>query len=125
MTIPNVMIWDGGALNHVARKIYANFHKTSWGALKHHWFSAKVPKKPFRGIKAIGGNGKKGDFKQGRMFGRVAKIFTANTFNGLVEMDFVDYGDLSTFMHIRDTFSRFSAIAFLGTKRKRNKPRKW
>ena len=36
----------------------------------------------------------------------------ANTFSELVEMDFSDYLDLSTFLHIQDTFSRFSAIAF-------------
>ena len=46
------------------------------------------------------------------MFGRVAKIPIGDTFNGRVEMDFADYGDLSTFMHIRNTFSRFSTIAF-------------
>ena len=46
------------------------------------------------------------------MFGRVAKIPIANTFNELVEMDFVDYVDYATFLHIRDTFSRFSVIIF-------------
>ena len=51
------------------------------------------------------------------MFGRVAKIPIANAFSELVEMDFVGYGDLATSLHIQDAFSRFSAIAFLGTKR--------
>ena len=50
------------------------------------------------------------------MFGRVAKISIANKFSELVEMDFADYGDLSTSQHIRDTFPRFSAIACMGEK---------
>ena len=49
----------------------------------------------------------------------MAKIPIANTLNELVEMDFADYGDLSTFLHIRDTFSRFSAIVFRGEKERR------
>ena len=60
---------------------------------------------------------KKGDSKQERMFGRLAKIPIANTFSELSEMDFADYGDLATFLHIQATFSRFSAIVFLGTKK--------
>ena len=52
------------------------------------------------------------------MFGRVSKIPIANTSNELVEMDFVDYGDHATFLHIQDTFSRFSAVSFLGTKKR-------
>ena len=58
------------------------------------------------------------------MFGRVAKIPIYNTFNELVEMDFADYGDLATFLHMRDTFSRFSASVFVGAKRK-NDRREW
>ena len=54
----------------------------------------------------------KDDSKQERMFGRVGKIPISNTFNVLVEMDFVDYGDLSTCVRIQDTFSRFSVTAF-------------
>ena len=52
------------------------------------------------------------------MFGRVAKIPISNTINDLVGMDFVDYVDHATFLHIQDTFSRFSVIIFLGTKKK-------
>ena len=33
-------------------------------------------------------------------------------------MYFVDYGALATFLHIQDTFSRFSVISFWGTKKK-------
>ena len=102
----------GGILHHVAQRMYANFHKPSWRTLKHRLFSVKVPKEIFRKLKSISGNDKEGDFKQERMFGRVAKIPIDNTFSELVEMDFVGYGDLATFAHIRDTFSRFSAIAF-------------
>ena len=52
------------------------------------------------------------------MFRRVGKIPIGNTLNELVGMDFLDYGDFSTFLYIRDTFSRFSAIAFLGSEKK-------
>ena len=38
-------------LRQVSLRIYANFHKPSWGALKHHLFSVKIPKKLFREIK--------------------------------------------------------------------------
>ena len=86
--------------------------------MKHHLFAAKIPKKLFKKIKELGDNDKKDEFKQERMFGMVAKILIANTLNGLVAMDFVGYGDYSTFLHIRDTFSRFSAIIFLGDKKK-------
>ena len=49
-------------------------------------------------------NDKKDDFKHERMFGRVAKTPIANTFGELVEMDFVDYGDHATFLHIQGAF---------------------
>ena len=108
----------GGTLNRAARGIYANFHKPSWRTLKHHLYSAEITKKLFRDLNAIAENGKKDDFKQERMFGSASKIPIANTFIELIEMDFADCGDLSTFLHIRDSFSRFSAIAFMGAKKK-------
>ena len=49
----------GNTVNQVARKIYANFHKPSWQTLKHHSFSAKVPKRFVREIKAIAANDKR------------------------------------------------------------------
>ena len=75
-------------------------------------FRGKNPKKRFKKIKEFGDNDKKGGFKKERMFGRVSKIPIANTFNELVEMDFVDYGDRATFLHIQDTFSRFPVVIF-------------
>ena len=33
-------------------------------------------------------------------------------------MDVVGYGDYAAFLHIRDTFSRFSVTAFIGAKKK-------
>ena len=66
---------------------------------------------------------KKGDFKQERMFGRAAKIPTANTSNELTEINFADYGDFATFLHIRATSPRFSEIVFTGPKK--NKHRIW
>ena len=59
------------------------------------------------------------------MFGRVAKIPIANAFSELVELDFVDYGDLETFLHIQDAFSRFPGIVFSERRIKKNERRKW
>ena len=53
------------------------------------------------------------------MSGRVAKIPISNTFSELVDVDVADYGDLSTSLHIRGTFSLFSAIVFLVAKKKK------
>ena len=50
----------------VAQRIYANFHKPYWETLKLHLFSVGIPKKLFREIKSIGGNGKKGRFQTGK-----------------------------------------------------------
>ena len=94
-------------LELAATLIFANFHKPSWQTLKHHLFTAKVPQKLFRKIKILAENDKKDEFKQERMFGRVAKIPIANTFNELVEMDFVDYGDHATFCTSRILFLVF------------------
>ena len=44
------------------------------------------------------------------MFVRVSEIPVANTFNELVAMDFVDYGDYAALLNIQDAFSRFPAI---------------
>ena len=54
----------------------------------------------------------KDEFEKERAFGRVAKIPISDTFDELVGMDFVDYGGGATFLHIRDTFSRFACIIF-------------
>ena len=64
------------------------------------------------------GKWKKDDFKRERMFGRSAKIPTANAFSELVGMDFAEYGDLGNPLHIQDLFSRFSVTSFLGAKKK-------
>ena len=109
----------------MALEIYANFHKPPCQTLKDHLFAVKIPKKLFKKIKELAGSDKKGDFKQERMFGRVEEIPIANTFNELVAMDFVDYGDQATFLHIQDTFSRFPVITFIGTRERKGKRRKW
>ena len=51
------------------------------------------------------------------MFGRVAKIPTANTFDELVEMDFVDYGIMQPVSTFGILF-RVSLPLFLGDKQK-------
>ena len=112
-------------LERAATLIFANFHKPSWQTLKHHLFTAKAPRKLFRKIKLLSENDKKDEFKQERMFGRVAKIPIANTSNELFEMDFVDYGHHATFLHARDTFSRFSVVISWDQRNVKNKHRKW
>ena len=119
------MIWGEDILRRYAQRIYANSHKPSWRTLKRRLFSVGTQKKVSRGIKEIAESDKRDDFKQERMFGRVAKIPIANTFNELSEIDFVDYGDLVAFLHIQGAFSRFSAIVFGGRRRKKNKRLKW
>ena len=64
---------------------------------------------------------KKADFKHERMFGRVAKIPTANTFDELIEIDFVEYGEFAKFLRAHVTFSRFSVIIFTGAIKKEEK----
>ena len=48
----------------------------------------------------------------------VAKILIANTFDELVEMDFVDYGDYATFFAHSIYFCAFLCHYFLGAKKK-------
>ena len=62
-------------------------------------------------------NDKVVEFKRERMYGRVAKIPIANTLSELAEMDFEDYGDYATFLHIQDTSSLFSVAVFIGDKK--------
>ena len=81
--------------------------------MKRHLFTAKVPKKLFRKIKILDGDDKKGEFKHERAF-VISKIPIADTFNDLVGMEFVDYGDRATFLRIQDAFSRFSVVIFYG-----------
>ena len=100
-------------LSKIAQKIYADFRKPSWRTLKHHLFAVEIPKKFLRDIKNIDGGGKKGDFKQEMMFGGAARTPISNTFNELVEMDFVDYGGYAAFLQIQDAFVAISCIGFL------------
>ena len=65
----------------------------------------------------MAGNDKKGEFKQERMFGRVAKIHIANTSNELVEMDFVDYGGSCDLLAHPGHFFSFFGGDFLGAKK--------
>ena len=59
------------------------------------------------------------------MFARVVETPIANTFNGLIEMDFVDYGGYAEILHIRGAFSRFSVIAFTVAKKRMTEQLKW
>ena len=42
--------------------------------------------------------------------------------NGQAGLNFVDYGDGATSPHLQDKFSRYYAIMFIGSGKKRNKP---
>ena len=84
-----------------------------------------APKKLFRDLKILAENDTKDEFKQERMFGRVAKIPTSNTLSEFVAMDFADYGDYATFLHIQDAFSRFPVVVFICAERRIGKHRKW
>ena len=101
----------GRILSRLAQQIHATFRKPSCKTLTRHLFIYlwKMAKKFFRELKNIAGVDKKGDFKHERIFGMVAKIPIANTFNELVGMGFVDYGDFPPFYAFRGDFSRFSA----------------
>ena len=103
------------------------FHNPSRQALKLHWLMVEIPKKLFRGLVILSGNGKKKEFAQERLFGRVAKILISNTFTELVEMDFVDYGECAALLHIQDTVARFPVVVFIGAMKRakncRNGPR--
>ena len=115
----------GCSLNQVDRRIYANFHNPSRGALKPHLFSAGTPKNFPEKSKRLLEMVKKGDFKQERMFIGVAKIQIANTFSGLVEMDFADYVDLAPFLHIRDTFPLFPRLGFRAKEKQSAEMARW
>ena len=59
----------------------------------------------FKGISEIAVPDKRDEFKQERMFRRVAKIPISTTCNGLLEMDFVDYGGKAAYPHLQDTYA--------------------
>ena len=65
------------------------FPKPPWPTLKHHLFRAFIPRKLFRSLRDLRVRDKNGEFKQERLFRRVAKIPISRPFNELVEMDFV------------------------------------
>ena len=112
-------------LSQISQKIYSYFRKPPWKTLKHHLFMAEIPKNLFRELRNIAENDKNDDFKQERMFGGVSKIPIANTFNELVEMDFVYYGGNAAFLIARDTFPRFRAIVLRGPRKSKNRRQKW
>ena len=107
----------GSEVSRIDGNIYANFRRQSWGTLMRHLFPAVAQAKLFRHLKILAGNGKKDECVQERMFRIVAEIPMTNTFSDLVELNFVDYGGYAAFLHIHDTFSRFSVAVFIGAKK--------
>ena len=93
-------------LSQIAQKIYANFHKPSWGTLKRHLLMTEIPKKLFRALKIISVRGHR-RFQTRKNVWRAAKIPIDNAFKELVEMDCLDYGDYVAFLQIHDTFRDF------------------
>ena len=56
---------------------------------------------------------KKDGFGQERLFRGVAKMPIYKSHSGLVEMDFVAYGDMATFLHLKDTFRDIQRLYLL------------
>ena len=48
-----------GILSRIAHKIYANFHKPSWGTSQHHLFMGKITKGLFKERNDVAGNDKR------------------------------------------------------------------
>ena len=93
----------------------AGVAKPSRSTLKHHLFNAGIPKKLPRAIRALCAKDKKRfEFKPGRLLRGVCKIPISETFNGLVEMDFVGGGEGATSPRAQDTFSMYASITFRG-----------
>ena len=70
------------------------FSKSSCVTRKHYLFNAQIRKKLFVAIReSETKDTKDGEFKKERLFRRVDKRPTPETFNGLTGMDFVDYGE--------------------------------
>ena len=50
---------------------------------------------------------------------RVAEIPISKAPDGLVGADSVDYGDQEDFLHLQDTFPRYSIIPLIGNKKRK------
>ena len=51
---------------------------------------------------------------------RVAQIPISKNHNGLAEMDFVNYGDEATFLHLQGACPKYYTISFTGDKKKKD-----
>ena len=81
--------------------------------LKRRIFRSLVHKELFKAIRENVMN-TEGGFRRERLLQRAGKIPTPMAFNGIAELDFVNYGDFPTFFRIPDTFSRYAAVTFIG-----------
>ena len=79
-------------LSATSQRISAGFAKPSWLTLKRHLFNMHVPKELFKAIHGAATNDTENEFKHEGLSQRAAKIHISETLNGLVGMDFVDYG---------------------------------
>ena len=102
----------------IPKKIFTGLGKPSWLKHKHHHSNARIRKKLFKAIRENPTNDKNDESNQERLFRIVDGITYSMTSDELVGMDFADYGDPETLLHLRDTFSRYSMVTFIGTKTK-------
>ena len=92
--------------------IPTNHRGKRWGAA-YLWENCQ---RSFYGSQKYRRERQNGDSKHETMFARLSEIPISDTFNELVEMDFVEYG-ICRFLQIRDIVSR-SAPSFYGWKEK-------
>ena len=76
---------------------------TSWVTLNRHIFNARIPNHLPNAIRENAIRDKKDEPLQEMLLRGVSKIPISDTFSGLVEMDFADYGYRADLLHLQDT----------------------
>lgn len=93
-----------GDLSTLPKRTHWGSSIPSWETLVHHLFNMQIHKELFKSIREIALAEKKDEFKREITLRRVSKIPTSKTPNGLLGMDFVDYGDQTSLRLLQDTF---------------------
>ena len=75
-----------------------------------------IPKKLSSAIRELFARDKKDESKKERVFRKMGKIHSSGISNDLADLDFVDYGDVSTFRHTQDSPPTYRMISFIGTE---------
>ena len=76
----------------ISERISAGLPNPSWLTIKHRLFGAHISRKSPQSLRENAMNDKKDEFMQKRLSRRVVKIPIAKAPDGLVGMDFSDYG---------------------------------